>query len=415
MLCEYTQTNLEGVKLKVNSEKDAGKETEEQDLKNLFRRSIINMCQHKFNERIDKRKLIEEGKQNISDIIKTEKKKMLGNLKFIGDLFKQKLIHESIIHHILAKLLQNKSGDDDNSVQEWYNNLEACCQVLRTVGKAIDVKKAKDWIDQYFKYLKHYRPKVEPRIKFMIMDIIELRYNDWIPRRETDTVKKKEEIMKQFAQEQQERARPKRNQRDSRGDNRNNYSVHRNNMRTAVKGGRTGTTNAWGRSKGGSGSQDVRGGSGFNNRNQDSRAKSPTIISKSGFSNRSSGDRSSPVSSSNNKSESPKKKIANILEGKKRLDGEKTEKFVNFLSQDSDSKRLNAYFEHMFVDASEELRKQMLDVLHTMISNQKMSKSKLVQWAKDFFRRSPILYRKWTRRRHVYMQPLYWLKWWLRN
>ena len=79
----------------------------------------------------------EEEKQRLIEDLKDSKDKArrrsLGNIKFIGELFKLKMLTEVIMHDCIVKLLKNH---DDES-------LECLCRLLSTIGKDLDFEKAK--------------------------------------------------------------------------------------------------------------------------------------------------------------------------------------------------------------------------------------------------------------------------------
>jgi len=213
-LCFVVQDNLAGVPCRTD-DADVDPQSQE-DLKSLFRRSIINLCQHNFNQRLSNEALEGTNEQIMSKLDKS-KRMMMGNIKFIGDLFKHKLIHESIVHHIIAKLLTPRDEDYDSneiSRRKLDDQLEGCCRLMQTVGKQIDVPKAKEWIDQYFDYMHHFQKNAQNRIHFMVLEIVELREKKWVPRRETETVKLKKDVRKEFEQEQMRKEMiPKRGKR----------------------------------------------------------------------------------------------------------------------------------------------------------------------------------------------------------
>lgn len=53
--------------------------------------------------------------------------------RFIGELFKLKMLTEPIMHECVFKLLNNKDEE----------SLECLCKLLRTIGKELDSDKAK--------------------------------------------------------------------------------------------------------------------------------------------------------------------------------------------------------------------------------------------------------------------------------
>ena len=68
---------------------------------------------------------------------------MLGNIRFIGELYKQKMLTEKIMHECLIKLLGEVENPDEDEI-------ECLCKLLHTIGKMIDHHKAKPHMDQYF-------------------------------------------------------------------------------------------------------------------------------------------------------------------------------------------------------------------------------------------------------------------------
>ena len=62
--------------------------------------------------------------------------------RFIGELFKLRMLTEHIMHDCLKKLL-NSNDDEDN--------IECLCHLLMTVGQDLDQKQAK-----VFLFLAHY-------------------------------------------------------------------------------------------------------------------------------------------------------------------------------------------------------------------------------------------------------------------
>lgn len=117
-----------------------------------FKRVLLRNCQIEF-----------ENKES-------PKRRMLGNIRFIGELFKKDLINETIIHKCIIKLISNPEND----------NVESLCKLLTTVGK----KLTND--DDYFEFLTLYsnHKEKEARFRFMAKDLLELKEHNWIPRNE---------------------------------------------------------------------------------------------------------------------------------------------------------------------------------------------------------------------------------------
>ncbi|XP_068116905.1 eukaryotic translation initiation factor 4 gamma 2 [Hyperolius riggenbachi] len=151
-----------------------------------FRRLLISKLQDEFENRsrnvevYDKRDsplLPEEEEQRA-----IAKIKMLGNIKFIGELGKLDLIHESILHKCIKTLLEKKKRVQ---LEDMGEDLECLCQIMRTVGPRLDHEKAKSLMDQYFARMRALKTNKDlpARIRFLLQDTVELRENGWVARK----------------------------------------------------------------------------------------------------------------------------------------------------------------------------------------------------------------------------------------
>lgn len=77
----------------------------------------------------EKQRLIEE----LQEAVDSARRRSLGNIKFIGELFKLKMLTEVIMHDCIVKLLKNHDEE----------SLECLCRLLSTIGKDLDFEKAK--------------------------------------------------------------------------------------------------------------------------------------------------------------------------------------------------------------------------------------------------------------------------------
>ncbi|XP_060540512.1 eukaryotic translation initiation factor 4 gamma 3 isoform X14 [Pantherophis guttatus] len=180
-----------------------------------FRKLLLNRCQKEFEkDKADddvfekKQKELEaattpEERTRLHDELEEAKDKArrrsIGNIKFIGELFKLKMLTEAIMHDCVVKLLKNHDEE----------SLECLCRLLTTIGKDLDFEKAKPRMDQYFNQMEKIvkERKTSSRIRFMLQDVIDLRQCNWVSRRADQGPKTIEQIHKEAKIEEQEEQR----------------------------------------------------------------------------------------------------------------------------------------------------------------------------------------------------------------
>jgi translation initiation factor 4G len=173
-----------------------------------FRKLILTRCQTEFekntvdeNARCEKLKEIEECTDperkkelqvNFDDEERRIRVKSLGNIRFIGELFKQNMLTSKIMYQCIRHLL--KQVDEEN--------LECLCKLLTTIGKVLESKTTD--LSEYFKQMQQIanrKGKISSRIRFMLQDVIDLRGNKWIPRRDDSNPKTMDQIQREAESE----------------------------------------------------------------------------------------------------------------------------------------------------------------------------------------------------------------------
>ncbi|XP_044148436.1 eukaryotic translation initiation factor 4 gamma 1 [Bufo gargarizans] len=176
-----------------------------------FRKLLLNRCQKEFEKDKDDDEVFErkqkemdaattpEEKTRLNDALvearDSARRRSLGNIKFIGELFKLKMLTEAIMHDCVVKLLKNHDEE----------SLECLCRLLSTIGKDLDFERAKPRMDQYFNQMDKIikERKTSSRIRFMIQDVIDLRMCNWVPRRADQGPKTIDQIHKEAELEKQ--------------------------------------------------------------------------------------------------------------------------------------------------------------------------------------------------------------------
>ncbi|XP_053662055.1 eukaryotic translation initiation factor 4 gamma 2 [Anopheles marshallii] len=152
-----------------------------------FLQILLNVCRDKFENRVQYSEKIINSESTLTDDLEEKKnvakQKILGNVKFIGELYKLGMLVEAHLHKMLRSLFTNKSS---SSTEKNCEDMECLAQLIRTCGKNLDTELGKQLMDQYFERMEKYsqsQSMFPPRIRFMLRDLIELRKNNWTPRK----------------------------------------------------------------------------------------------------------------------------------------------------------------------------------------------------------------------------------------
>ena len=158
-----------------------------------FRTLLLAHCKNEFEKDgadlvglEDKRNEIrsaktEESKKRLTnelqDLVDRNRRKVLGNITFIGELFRVGTISDIVIHQCIRRLL--KDPDDEQ--------IENLCLLMKTVGKEFDTIRNSEAMNSYFRTLEWITvdKKSCNRIRFMVMDLSELRSRRWTTRQES--------------------------------------------------------------------------------------------------------------------------------------------------------------------------------------------------------------------------------------
>ncbi|KAM4877901.1 LOW QUALITY PROTEIN: eukaryotic translation initiation factor 4 gamma 1-like [Thomomys bottae] len=175
-----------------------------------FRKLLLNRCQKEFEKDKDDDEVFEKKQKEMDEAATAEERgrlkeelgeardiarqRSLGNIKFIGELFKLKMLTEAIMHECVVKLLKNHDEE----------SLECLCHLLTTIGKDLDFAKAKPRMDQYFNQMEKFikEKKTSFHIRFMLQDVLDLQHSNWVPRRGDQGPKTMDQIHKEAEMEE---------------------------------------------------------------------------------------------------------------------------------------------------------------------------------------------------------------------
>ncbi|CAF1343736.1 unnamed protein product [Adineta steineri] len=155
-----------------------------------FRQILLTRCQTEFENDYrqeigyekrknelgaitDEKQRAEEAEKLEEDLIKAKLRK-LGNIFFIGELFKLQMLTDNIIYGCIEYLLFGKPNEE---------NLEFLCCLLHTIGKELDEKSSNESkLDKYYRELDNINKehRTSERIHSMIHELLELRRASWV-------------------------------------------------------------------------------------------------------------------------------------------------------------------------------------------------------------------------------------------
>ena len=186
---------------------------------NLFRKYLLNRCQEVFERgwvtteataaaafKSTADRAVKEANEKAkggdeSELYSDEysaaakaKRRGLGLIRFMGELFKLQMLTERIMHECIKKLLGNMENPEEEEI-------ESLCKLLTTIGSLLDTKKARAHFDVCFSRIRGWtkNKNVNARMVFMLQvcsypfcrrstlidthtqDVIDLRERKWIP------------------------------------------------------------------------------------------------------------------------------------------------------------------------------------------------------------------------------------------
>eukprot|EP00929_Paragymnodinium_shiwhaense_P112601 TRINITY_DN80857_c0_g1_i1.p1 TRINITY_DN80857_c0_g1~~TRINITY_DN80857_c0_g1_i1.p1 ORF type:complete len:815 (-),score=221.71 TRINITY_DN80857_c0_g1_i1:186-2570(-) len=138
-----------------------------------FKRILLNQCQDSFEKYLKEPNLDAIPSEDRDEARIKYKTKMLGNMKFVGQLLIHKVLSSKVIQTCTMELLQQRTEE----------TLETLCAFLTTIGPIYDDKTVRYWaiLQDTFKQCEELckDKKVPARLRFLIKDVLELRAKNW--------------------------------------------------------------------------------------------------------------------------------------------------------------------------------------------------------------------------------------------
>lgn len=158
------------------------------EMRHQFRRSLLLKCQSEFQAKTEWSKIADDdikitdnmSEEQLAEIAAEKsrrqklKRRALGNIKFIGELFKLGVLTEKIMHFCLKDLLANIKDPEEEAI-------ESVCDLMEIVGEKLDHSAARHYMDAYFERLTilEQNEVLPSRVRFKIKDVLELRSRNW--------------------------------------------------------------------------------------------------------------------------------------------------------------------------------------------------------------------------------------------
>ncbi|CBZ50452.1 hypothetical protein NCLIV_009210 [Neospora caninum Liverpool] len=162
------------------------KEGEEKNLN--FNRAFVNRCQEEFEalqgrlalEVTEEERALCHSEEDVQKLSKKKKNRVLGNMRFIGELYLRKCIAPSVLKAVVTSLVFGDSGDPDFYPDEHF--IECFTELLTTIGFTLDKQPhTQQMLHEFMGKLQDLQQKANysKRIVYKIQDLLDLRARNW--------------------------------------------------------------------------------------------------------------------------------------------------------------------------------------------------------------------------------------------
>eukprot|EP01064_Diplonema_japonicum_P015099 TRINITY_DN2286_c0_g1_i1.p1 TRINITY_DN2286_c0_g1~~TRINITY_DN2286_c0_g1_i1.p1 ORF type:complete len:757 (+),score=178.06 TRINITY_DN2286_c0_g1_i1:69-2273(+) len=169
-----------------------------------FRRILVETVQREYN--YHKKRGLKDGEEGAE-----EKKRKLGNIQFVGELYRKQMLTDKVMHLIITEILYGTKelAPSDSSFTPEAGDLEVLCRLLKTTGKELEGNAPKtpnypQWIERYFERLEQLTAKgYDMRTRMLVLNLCDARQEGW-PVKEVNAKK-----LKDLERENEEREKRK--------------------------------------------------------------------------------------------------------------------------------------------------------------------------------------------------------------
>ncbi|KAF2444669.1 hypothetical protein P171DRAFT_484766 [Karstenula rhodostoma CBS 690.94] len=186
----------------------------------LFRKYLLNRCQEEFEKGWEVNLPAKPDGEKQEEVLLSDeyyvaaaaKRKGLGLIQFIGELYKLNMLTLRIMHECVLKLLDFEGLPDESAI-------ESLVKLLRTVGATMSTADAgPKMLSVYFERVEKIMnmEALPSRLKFMLLDLVDLRRGNWRDKQADKGPKTIQQIHAEAAAAQQAAAQSAANNRGGR-------------------------------------------------------------------------------------------------------------------------------------------------------------------------------------------------------
>jgi hypothetical protein len=158
-----------------------------------FKRLLLNRCQMEF-ENAPKPEQVAAMLAELPQEDRDEKElkirtRALSNMTFVGELFNKSMLSSKIILAVLQGLFGSMKNPPTDPTPE---NIEMANKLMRSVGKLLE-----EQVPEFIRYVMdgckslQKDMALDSRIRFMLLGLVELQDNEWVPREQQADLKPK--------------------------------------------------------------------------------------------------------------------------------------------------------------------------------------------------------------------------------
>merc|ERR1719163_929023 len=173
-----------------------------------FTRALLNRCQEEFENLPLYLGPTQEQKDTLNPdelevIVKKQKDRVLGNMKFIGQLYLRKLLSHKVVREVVLRLVFKHEPPEEHYI-------ECFCMLVKNIGATLESsEQGRSYMQQFANRMKDLAnvESYTKRIKFAIQNVLDLRSNGWQERVLKERMKTKDQIRRDAGMEQRAQQR----------------------------------------------------------------------------------------------------------------------------------------------------------------------------------------------------------------